>query len=338
MPRSLILALLVLACGTPAAPMRRQTRTAAWLKGQLHVHTDRSGDSRTPARDVVRWYREHGYDFIVLTDHNYVTVERGGDRILVAPGVELTQNLQECNPVEPGEPCLLHVNALFAREQDEGRVDLALPSVDRSRVYAMEINAARDMHALAQINHPDFHYSVSADLLLELAHDGANFVEVANEAIDSNNGGDASHPSTEALWDSVLTRGGRIWGTATDDAHHYDDAAALAARGEEVFTGDRGWVMVRAERNLASIRDALEHGRFYSSNGVELSDVRVENGALVVELPASAAEHTFRFISGGRVVSTVRGRRASFDIPQGYLRCVIDGPNDRHAWTQPVWR
>ncbi len=48
--------------------------------------------------------------------------------------------------------------------------------------------------------------------------------EVANEAVDSNNEGDATTPSTERLWDQVLDAGGRIYGVASDDAHHYADA------------------------------------------------------------------------------------------------------------------
>ena len=47
-----------------------------YLKGQLHLHTNNSGDSATPPADVVRWYAARGYDFIVVTDHNRVTVER----------------------------------------------------------------------------------------------------------------------------------------------------------------------------------------------------------------------------------------------------------------------
>src|SRR5262249_41660084 len=53
--------------------------TIGWLRGSTHVHALPSGDSETPVADVVRWYEDHGYDFIVLTDHNKVT--------LAAPGV-----------------------------------------------------------------------------------------------------------------------------------------------------------------------------------------------------------------------------------------------------------
>jgi hypothetical protein len=99
------LALLALISGEPE-----------FVKGQLHLHSNRSGDSQTPPADVVRWYAGHGYDFIVFTDREHVTVEPSSPSLLVIPGVELTQNVESCTPAPPpGLRCLLHVNALYAR-------------------------------------------------------------------------------------------------------------------------------------------------------------------------------------------------------------------------------
>src|SRR5260221_2537476 len=110
------LLLLDAACSTPKHPAQ------PYQKGQLHVHSNHSGDSATPPEEVARWYRAHGYDFIVMTDHNVVTALDGGD-LLVIPGVELTQNLESCEPPpEPGKSCLLHVNALFVTPPDDPRL------------------------------------------------------------------------------------------------------------------------------------------------------------------------------------------------------------------------
>ncbi len=89
-----------------------------WLKGQTHVHSANSGDSATPPADVARWYAKHGYDFVVFTDHNVITTlpPHAAGELITIPGVELTQNLETCDPPPaPGEACLLHVNALFVR-------------------------------------------------------------------------------------------------------------------------------------------------------------------------------------------------------------------------------
>ena len=44
-----------------------------WLKGSLHTHTSESDGDQTPEL-VSRWYQEHGYDFLVISDHNHLTV------------------------------------------------------------------------------------------------------------------------------------------------------------------------------------------------------------------------------------------------------------------------
>ena len=315
-----------------------------YLKGQLHLHSSRSGDSRTPPDEVVRWYREHGYDFIVFTDHNRVGPQVASALPLVFAGVELTQNLRDCSPPpEPGEQCLLHVNALFvnpgAPGLDPWRPE---PGSDRRAAYRHALATAARAGGLAQVNHPNFHHPVDAALLTTLAReDGLRFFEVANGSVDAGNGGDATHPSTEELWDRVLTAGGWLYGTATDDAHHYYDAEAIAARGQPVFTAGRGFVMVHAALEAEAIRAALLRGDFYASNGVLLDRAEVVNGVLRIAVAAaSPGAHVFRFIgTGGKVLSRSEGRGASFPLAKtapGYLRAVAEDGQGRKAWVQPI--
>ena len=235
-----------------------------WLKGQTHVHSSNSKDSDTPPEAVARWYAAHGYDFIVMTDHNRVTKLPPVDGMLVIPGVEVTQNLRECEPPpEPGLSCLLHVNGLFV--SGDRMAPLRDPSSKtRAELYGAAIDVVKQMGGLAQVNHPNFHYGAGVPELVAAARRGALLVEVANEAVDSNNGGDATHPSTEALWRAALDAGVKLYAVASDDAHHYDDAAEVTARGEQAFVGDRGWIMVRAAKEPASIRAAMERGDFYA--------------------------------------------------------------------------
>ncbi|MBK9316840.1 MAG: hypothetical protein IPM55_21725 [Acidobacteria bacterium] len=42
-----------------------------WYKGNTHTHTLNSDGDSTPD-EVARWYRENGYQFLVLTDHNFL--------------------------------------------------------------------------------------------------------------------------------------------------------------------------------------------------------------------------------------------------------------------------
>ena len=260
------------------------------------------------------------------------------------PGIELTQNLERCEPPpEPGLQCLLHVNGLFVGTDTSAIATVPEPAgVERLERYAHAIAVTEALGGVAMLNHPNFHYAAGAELLAALAGRGLTLLEVANEAVDSNNGGDDAHPSTEALWDAVLSTGARVWGVATDDAHHYYDAAEVRQRGELAHVGDRGWVMVRAEREPAAIRAALERGDFYSSSGVTLGDVTFDGTTLRVTVDAAAeGAHRFTFIGdGGRELHRQRGREAAFELPPGYggyVRAVVEDRRGRKAWVQPVW-
>ncbi len=58
----------------------QQTPAAGrWYKGNTHTHTLNSDGDSTPDA-VVQWYREHGYQFLVLTDHNFLTSVDGTQR------------------------------------------------------------------------------------------------------------------------------------------------------------------------------------------------------------------------------------------------------------------
>jgi hypothetical protein len=327
---SFLLALMVVGRAEAAPP---------FLKGQLHLHSSNSGDSSTAPEAVVRWYAARGYDFIVFTDHNRVTRARGAGRMLVMPGVELTQNLATCAPPEPGHTCNLHVNALFVSARAPFAVTIPPPPTDRRLdCYLRALQVATALGGLAQLNHPNFNYGAGDAVVKELARRGVRLLEVANEAVDSSNGGDARHPSTEALWDSALTGGLTVWGVASDDAHHYEDAGAVRARGETAYTGDRGWVMVRARREAAAIREAVSRGDFYSSNGVTLARLQVDGAAMLLEV-ASRSSHRFTFIGpGGRVLKQSDGTSARFPLAgqHGYVRSVVTDRQGHRAWIQPA--
>ena len=71
-----------------------------WYKGNIHTHTTESdGDSSPEA--VVAWYRKHGYDFLVLSDHNHRTIldyssgRRRFKRPLMIPGEEVSIRIND---------------------------------------------------------------------------------------------------------------------------------------------------------------------------------------------------------------------------------------------------
>ena len=66
-----------------------------WYKGNIHTHTTESDGDEDPHK-VASWYRRHGYDFLVLSDHNHLTLlEYGSGRRrfrkpLMVPGEEVS--------------------------------------------------------------------------------------------------------------------------------------------------------------------------------------------------------------------------------------------------------
>ena len=54
-------------------PLARSLGDGRWRRGNTHTHTLWSDGDAAPEM-VARWYREHGYQFLVLSDHNVLSV------------------------------------------------------------------------------------------------------------------------------------------------------------------------------------------------------------------------------------------------------------------------
>ena len=68
----MVAVLRVVPTGTASAQPPGDRPGWRWFKGNTHTHTLNSDGDSTPD-DVVRWYRENRYHFLVLTDHNFLT-------------------------------------------------------------------------------------------------------------------------------------------------------------------------------------------------------------------------------------------------------------------------
>jgi hypothetical protein len=316
-----------------------------WLKGVTHVHAKASGDSSEPPQNVIGWYEQHHYDFIVLTDHNRVseldaradthgqiTLRDPAQGLIVFSGIELTHNPIGCVPVgHPSRNCRIHVNLLGPTARPGKRLEWAeRRSHARLDMYRAAVAVQERLGGIAQINHPQWLWGMNPDLLVELSHRGIHLMEIANAQFTKWNAGDATHLSTEALWDAALTQGVTVWGTASDDAHHYE--------GHGQWPPGGGWVVVHARREPHAILDALAGGRFYASNGVVLSHAEVDGDDLRVEVDPDAPGHyTIEFIENGRRTSPIAGKIARRSVPVvGYVRAVVTRDDGKRAWVQPA--
>lgn len=297
-----------------------------WFKGNTHTHTLNSDGDSAPGA-VAAWYREQGYHFLVMTDHNFITPVEGlnalvgaEDRFLVIAGEEITDRAG-------GKP--IHVNALgvTAPVRPQGGAQPAA-------ALAGDLAAARAAGGVAQINHPNFGWALGAADLLEGT--SAQLIEIFNGHPQVNNLGGGDAPSAEALWDEMLSAGRRVFGVASDDMHDLKRPGVRQAAGP-----GRGWVMVRANRlTAADLLAALARGDFYATTGIELRDVRATPRGVAISIRgAGDTRYRTRFIGkGGRLLKEVHGTEPVYEFggDEGYVRAAIADSNGGFAWTQPV--
>lgn len=289
---------------------------ARWLKGNTHTHTLRS-DGDAPPETVVRWYREHGYDFLVITDHDQITAVDGGDLLLI-PGEEVTDRL-------PKKP--LHVCAL-------GLTKVVKPQGGATPVEVLQhdVDAVRAAGGVPVINHPNFGWAFGVDELQQLQH--VTLLEIASGHPIVNMDGP---PSVETMWDALLIMGRRVWGVGVDDAHHY---GIEPPKGELMARPGQAWVVVRAEKlEAGEILAALERGDFFASTGPMLDTYEVtrENISIAIK-PAGQTRYRVQFLSRGKVVQETVGLTATYRIrgDEGYVRAKVLDSNGKAAWMQPV--
>ncbi|MFT3698141.1 MAG: hypothetical protein QM831_33680 [Kofleriaceae bacterium] len=326
-----------------------------WLKGSTHVHAHASGDATDSNEAVAKWYEDRGYDFIVLTDHNRVSEFTAGadthgqiairpadpanpHALIVLAGIELTHNPTGCLPIgDKSKKCRIHVNVLGPTARPGGKLEWAeRHSHQRLDMYRAAINTAHALDGtLIQLNHPQWFWGMTGDLLAALAQQGVQLVEIANVQFDKWNKGDKDHPSTEQLWDDVLSRGITLWGIASDDAHDYPSPAH---HHKMKWPAGGGWVVVKARRDGKAILDALAAGHFYSSTGVVLDRAEVDHDELVIQADPHGT-YEIRWIENGVVVATDHGTSAHRAVPaSGYLRADIVRDDGAMAWVEPVRR
>ena len=299
--------------------------SGSWYKGNTHTHTTES-DGDSPPEYVARWYKDHGYDFLVLSDHNVFTdpatlAHLMDSTFLLIPGEEVTSNFEDAS---------VHVNGLNIPHVIEARTAESLVATLQANV-----DAVREVEGVPHINHPNFRWSFGVEELQQIERD--KLLEIWNGHPTVHNQGGGGTPGLEEVWDILLTGGKTIYGIAVDDAHHFQGEFAA-----DRSNPGRGWVSIRSESlEATALMTALEAGHFYASTGVELDDVVVRPNRLEVHIRVdSSFRYETTFIgSAGRILGTSIDNPAVFDLTadEGYVRARVRDSGGRVAWTQPVF-
>jgi hypothetical protein len=299
----------------------------SWFKGNLHTHTTES-DGDAPPEHVASWYHEHSYDFLVITDHNHLTVlddaaGSPGKWPLLIPGEEVTVRLWD-------NTAPVHINGI-------GIDRLVEPAHGESVTATIQENVdnIRAAGGLASINHPNYKWVVNADDIASV--EGAWAMEIFNGHPFTNDTTAGNRPGGEDIWDLVLSTGRRICGVATDDSHHY-----VAEFSPLLANPGRGWVVVHSEKGgQENILLAMSEGDYYASTGVVLDDLKVAADEIVVAMnPYETEEFTTVFSGlGGEVLEEIHGHEARFKPPEGvgYVRATVGSSRGSRAWSQPLY-
>jgi hypothetical protein len=325
---ALLLVAILAACSDNPPPER-------WLKGNLHTHSLWSDGDDFP-ESIIAWYRDGGYDFVALSDHN--TLAEGERWMPVLPNREEAMRKYEAafpeswvefrvrndtlqvrlktfaeysglfnvadsflviqaEEITDGfEGKPLHMNATNIQERIEPQHGSSVTDVLQRNINAV----------LAQAE------SLRVPILPHVNHPnfgwgitpddlvpltGEHFFEVYNGHPAVHNEGDSDRPGTEAMWDYVNTQRLLNGGDLLYGLATDDAHNYLEERIGLANTG-RGWIMVRAEElDAAPLIGSLLIGDFYSSSGVTLSEVGFDGRTLSVQIdPDDGVSYTTYFI------------------------------------------
>lgn len=273
-----------------------------WLRGNIHTHSTES-DGKKPPQEVVNFYAELGYDFLMISDHEKLTPVEGldGKGMTLIPGSEISAK----------GPHLLHVGAKTH----------VLPDPDRQKV----LDLIKQDGGISVMNHPNWQASYnhcSLEVLETLQ--GYTGVEIFNGVVVYLDG---SELATDK-WDRLLAKGRRIYGFATDDCHTPEQHAGM------------GWVMVQSKsRAMDDIVNAMRDGRFYASTGVAFEMINVDG--LTVMVRAANAQRFRVCADNGKVLHMADGPEMQYTVKPGkgltYIRIEGYGAGEQTAWLQPMF-
>jgi len=251
------------------------------FRGALHCHTTRS-DGRMELEELVALYRSRGFSFLCVTDHSLAGPARPSrfstDDFLVLPGIEVSARTPGHRPMH-----VLAVNVVGVR----------LGAVVGLRRLMRNLLPPT---ALVFAAHPHWTDNRISDIL------GHGFlgVEIFNYGAhrETGKGYGLAH------WDAALAAGEDLLGVAVDDTHGRRDLPDWGG----------GWVGVFCPRlDRRGLLGALRRGRFYSSNGPEIHDLRIRRGILTA-------------VTSPVTIARIVGRN-------GYHRAALVAPSRRKTVT-----
>ncbi len=298
-----------------------QDENALWLKGNIHSHTTFSDGILTPEQ-MKAAYKEHGYDFLAITDHDFYTDTRAMTEkdFTMIQGYELWANASNGHDI--------HVNFLW-----EDGLELVAPNTHcglPERTGATSVAYCYDMRergAYVMLNHPHWSMLTSPEIEDENPYHAVEIMNYSTEWLE--NTGDGS-----IFWTEMLYRGVRLFGGGSDDNHNHGEMDTMYCDSFGGFT-----VVKAADRSSKAILEALKTGSFYTSTGPAIYDFYVEDDE--VHVVCSPCERIY--ISGDfRCFQRKCGRHVTEFVTklrgkEKMVRAEVMDAAGRSAYTNPIW-
>jgi hypothetical protein len=271
---------------------RRPTPPASspkWHLGALHTHTVHSDGTVAPG-ELMRQFREQGFDFVAITDHN--TTSHTFDPQLFQQQKPLWIVGEEVT-TPGGHASVWGLNP-------RGWVDFRVLQGD-PRIRDL-VASARAQGAMFSINHP-----ASECLACGWTHEIVDGIE----GIEISNGRHGEVAKAVAMWDKLLMSGRRITGVGSSDWHTapnpIDNAHvrvyASSLTQENILASIRaGRVIVMTDARDATPEITVRAAAKSATFGESLSIGAASHVQVDVSAPAAA---------GGRVVIVTNGRRGA---------------------------
>ena len=303
----------------------RESDNRRWFKGNLHTHSYWSDGDEFPEM-IMDWYKDRGYDFVALTDHNilaqgekWVVVRKGRiyeeafGKYLERFGEEWVTYKRDTGRIQVRLKTYEEYRTLFEDENFlimqaeeisdsyEGKPihmnatnlqEYVTPQGGNSVTEVMQRNVNAVQKQREETGVPMFiHLNHPNFHYAVTAQDiiglrGERFFEVFNGHPYVNNYGDSSRPGTEYMWDLINMAYYR-----KNQPLLYglatDDSHNYHLFGAKYSNAGRGWVLVLADSlRPASLIEAMEAGDFYATTGVILDEVDTRLDALHVKVKA----------------------------------------------------
>jgi len=303
---------------SPTALTESDSNSCEWYRGQLHAHTNVHDKS-----DVVQWYKEHGYDFVAVTDLNYATPVEGlksvydePEQFMIMHGIETsTYHDGKIHDVMGygGTPRKVRFESVVSPVRDdfseptttqqpaESRA-VTVPSEPATETYILQATRLADAGCLPALAHPNLTWAASAEEILAVDSDILSHFEMITTEPGMNDNGGGGHPSTMEIWDAVLSTGRTLYAIAADDSHHFDRLGPETRPVEgELRTHapslpGRTSVFVRApELSTEAILNGIERGDFYSVRHkltlpIVFEKITVDETGIRLQLPTDSKD------------------------------------------------